>query len=303
MSSGPPAPTAAAVRSACEIEWGLASPSVEPLVGPGLCSETWAVSNGDGRWVAKAIPNDAPHRTARFALGLRIARELASDGFRTGCPRPARNGEVVGEIQGWSVALLEFEPGARLDVTDEGAAVRVGALLGQLHQRLQRLTIAAPPWTPEEDFLSAPSYSLRPGLHDLAAEVVEAARLAADRLRVGWIHGDLNADEILIDPTGGIAVVDWGAVHAAPQLLDLITFHDEDCFPALLRGYFSSCPDAELEREALPALERFHWLRQTAFWGGRMLQPFRDAETKQGYTNEYAFERSYEILVTGRWRH
>ncbi|MGQ0432266.1 MAG: phosphotransferase enzyme family protein [Microthrixaceae bacterium] len=302
MSDSNAIPTVEAVRSRCATGWGLSSPRVRPLPGPGLCSETWLVSQGEDHWVAKAIPGDAAHRTLRFELGLRVAEELGHAGFRVGLPLRTTHGDIIDDIDGWKVALLEFEDGQPFDVTDHETAFETGKLIGRLHQGMQHLGVSAPAWTPEEDFLDAPCYSLRPGLADLAAEVIDAARLAASDLQVGWIHGDLNVDEILVAPSGTIAVVDWGAIHAAPQLLDLITFCDEDCFPALLSGYLESRPEAGTEQRALPALERLHWLRQTAFWGGRMLQPFRDAATKQGFTNDYAFERSYEVLLTGRWR-
>lgn len=291
-----------AVRELAIVRWGLRDPTVTVLGDAGISSLTWLVVDGTSRWAAKAVPEGQAASGLGFEFGLHVADRLAAAEFRTGPPLKTLDGKVVAELEGWRVALLRFENGVPFSVTDLRAARTVGAHLGQLHLHLQPMSRNAARWNPTADLLGAPYLALRPGLEELAGEVVEAAVTAVDGFDIGLIHGDLDADEILLTPERTVAVLDWGSVHVAPQIFDLLTFHDEGCFAELLAGYLEVRPRAHVELEALHELERLHWLRRTAFWGARVLEPFPGAEQRQGFTNEYAFERSYEILLTGEWR-
>jgi Ser/Thr protein kinase RdoA (MazF antagonist) len=259
------------------------------------------MSDGE-RWVAKAAPADAPAGGFGFEHGLEVAETLADSGYRTGRPTRTIDGALVESVEDWSLALLRFEEGRPFSVTDLDEATRVGQHLGGLHRVLQRLRKGRDRWDPATTLVDQRYVALRPGLAQVAAEVVDAALGATAGAEIGLIHGDLEADEILIAADGSTAIVDWGSVQIAPLILDLLTFHDQPCFAALVAGYASVRPEAEIEMRALAALVRLHWLRQTAFWGERVIEPFGDAEQRQGFTNQYGFERSYEILITGKWR-
>jgi Ser/Thr protein kinase RdoA (MazF antagonist) len=291
-----------AVRDLLSTRWGVNSPTVDPLDGPGICSETWSVVAGRQRWVAKAVPSDQSELLVQFERGLGIAETLAEAGFRTGAPTRTGSGNLVEPLEDWYVGLLRFEEGRTFSLSDLDGAQRIGNHVGKLHSELQRSYAGLEYWDPAPELIDRPYVGLRPGLAEVAAEVVNAALEATAASAIGLIHGDLEADEILIAADGSIAIVDWGSVEVAPLILDLLTFHDKECFGALTSGYTAVRPEAEVELRALPELERLHWLRQTAFWGGRVIEPFRDAEQRQGFPNVYGFERSYEILTTGRWR-
>lgn len=266
------------VRRLLATRWRLHDATITVLRGAGICSETWLVADGSQRWVAKASLVASSSSAVGFEFGLRVAEKLGDAGFRAGPPVRTVDGECVADLDGWQLALLAFEDGDPFRVTDLAAATRVGAHFGLLHGQLRRISGGAETWDPAADLIGRPYLALRPGLEELATNVVDTARAATVGFEIGLIHGDLDADEILLAPDGAIAVVDWGSIQVAPQILDLLTFHDEEGFSSLVDGYVSVRPEAEAELEALPELERLQWLRQTAFWGDRLLQPARRPE-------------------------
>ena len=123
------------VRQLLRRSWGLADGSHVARHDGGMGSQTWIVSQGERRWVAKSV---APHLADSFAHGLQVARMLDDAGIRSGAPVPARSGSMtVDTASGDRVALLTWVPGSPLTGTDEAEQRLIGDTLARVHRVLQ----------------------------------------------------------------------------------------------------------------------------------------------------------------------
>jgi len=101
--------------------WGLSDARIQALAG-GMTSAVWAVDDGEGRWVAKAVPAEVADE---FAAGLEIAARLEQAGFAAGAPRPTLDGQITVSVGDWVLALLRRVEGTELTgETDDGIPAR-----------------------------------------------------------------------------------------------------------------------------------------------------------------------------------
>jgi Ser/Thr protein kinase RdoA (MazF antagonist) len=208
----------AAVDAEVLAAWGLEVHEREP-VDVGLNSRVWAARTDAGPLVLKLVSDRDP-----FVAGLEVAERIAAD-VRSGPPLRTRGGQLALETDhGW-LAVLRREPGRPLQLSHEPDRLRWGTRLGELHRRLVDLDVTEPlsvwPW----DWLDIDAGHLRgdPALRDAIARARDVAERYVDRHRpeLGVIHGDPNPQEFLLDHTGDLAVVDWGAVQHGPLVYDM----------------------------------------------------------------------------------
>jgi homoserine kinase type II len=92
------------VRACLAKDWGLPDAEVVAHHG-GMGSATWFVSQGDRRWVAKAV---ASALRAQFVGGLRVAAALAAAGIPAGSPVPTRDRRLMVTVDDRALALLTW---------------------------------------------------------------------------------------------------------------------------------------------------------------------------------------------------
>jgi homoserine kinase type II len=120
------------VRQLLRRFWGLSEGTQVARHDGGMGSQTWIVSQGERRWVAKSV---APHLADSLAHGLEVARMLDAAGIRSGAPAPTRSGSIaVDTPSGDRVALLTWVPGSPLTGADEAEQRLIGDTLARVHR-------------------------------------------------------------------------------------------------------------------------------------------------------------------------
>jgi Phosphotransferase enzyme family len=228
----------ATIEATVRAEWGL-EVRRPASVDIALNSRVWAVRTDTGPVMLKLVGGRDP-----FVAGLEIADRLAVD-MRSGPPVRTRRGQLAVETSDGWLAMLRREPGRPLRLSHESDRRRWGACLGDLHRRLVELDISEPLPTWPWDWLDIDADHLcgDPSLRDAIAK----ARVAAERYvachhpDIGVIHGDPNPQEFLLDRTGDVAVIDWGAAQRGPLLYDVASARrfagSDDSFQVALDAY------------------------------------------------------------------
>jgi homoserine kinase type II len=185
-------------------------------------SQTWIVSDGERRWVAKSV---APHLADSFADGLQAARMLDDAGIRSGAPALALSGSITVDLaSGDRVALLTWVPGRPLTGIDEAEKRLIGDTLARVHRVLRNREVpgAAPfHWVDP----AAAHLELRPWLRPAVTAAVDALTALQNR-RPAWVRGLLHADPApgafrFDHVSGECGIIDWSSAHSGPLLYDL----------------------------------------------------------------------------------
>lgn len=249
----------AAARSevhAALVHLGLRATSVE-LVSPLGTRKgvrfAYRVETADGATV-KARHLDTPAYADRVcALGRGLEPAFA--------PVIARHGSVV--IEEWvdGTALVEVDPTPWYEPA--------GALLGRLHRaRPDAGTTSTRSWTEA----ARSDLALLEDAGELSAREAAAIRARLDSTdpgtaRLGLVHKDFCADNMVIDPTGALRVIDNELLAIEPIGFDLgRTFHlwpmDDVARSAFDRGYRSAGPP--------PSEDPDYWRTVATLLGGRV---------------------------------
>jgi Ser/Thr protein kinase RdoA (MazF antagonist) len=193
--------------------WDLEPSQVEPLVG-GMGSLTWLAASDGWRVVVKTVDG----RDNGFAHGLDFAARLADGGMTTGRPLPSRAGRLAERLEDRVVGVLEYVDGTPLG-QDEDDQRAVGQLLAQVHTMSAVEPGDLESWlgivTQWDDYLDLEPW-IRP-----ACESAVTDALALDGLSWSGLHGDPAAEAFLRQPTGELALIDWGAAMHGPILYDV----------------------------------------------------------------------------------
>lgn len=248
-------------------------------IAEGVSNSNWLIettgTDGTGaRFILTMYERRIDVRELPFFLGL--LDHLAAKN----CPVPAtihdRAGNAYRELDGKSVALIEFLPGVSIDEPTPQQAYAVGQALAQIH-------------TASEDFSATRANDLRPAdwgklfeqCGDDAIAAINPDLLAAiqshlptliddwpEHLPKGTIHADLFPDNVLMlnDTVSGlidfyfacsdIAAYDLAVTHAAWCFSDDGTQFHSDISKGLIGGYLSSRTLTPAEQEALPILAK-----------------------------------------------
>jgi homoserine kinase type II len=93
-------------------------------------------------------------------------------------------------------------------------------------------------------------------------------------LTTGLLHADPGPNSFLIETSGRVAVIDWGAVSWGPLLYDVasprICLQDDTGFGRFLNGYLGTVPLPAEELTALPTFVRFRWAVQVDYFARRI---------------------------------
>jgi thiamine kinase-like enzyme len=86
-----------------------------------------------------------------------------------------------------------------------------------------------------------------------------------EALPQAFVHGNINANNVLLDPKGNVKIVDWEAWGLGPLGFDLITFFEgslaSDAFEVLAERYFDAVAPrfGQAERRYTIALLAVMW--------------------------------------------
>lgn len=158
----------------------------------------------------------------------------------------------------WTVAVLEYVQGTALCDVATADAARAGVLLADLHRALTSHDV---PRVPGQtlDFFAARA---RQWQQTAAAQAVEDlwALTRQGALPWGVVYGD-PSPEVLVEPSGALAVIDWGTPSRGPLVYDVAAWAGHVARvaerPDLARGAFVDAyrarMGAEIPQEALAA--------------------------------------------------
>jgi Ser/Thr protein kinase RdoA (MazF antagonist) len=256
--------------------WGLGDCTQVARHDGGMGSQTWIVSEGKRRWVAKSV---APHLADSFADGLQVARMLDDAGIRSGAPAPALSGSITMDAaSGDRMALLIWVPGRPLTGTDAAEQRLIGDTLARVHRVLRNREVpgAAPfHWVDP----AAAHLGLRPWLRPAVTAAADALTALQNR-QPAWPRGLLHADPApgafrLDVASGQCGIIDWSSAHSGPLLYDLASavmyLGGPTQAAAMTDAYQAAALLTEREvSEGLPVMLRFRWAVQADYFARRI---------------------------------
>lgn len=252
--------------------WEISTPSITSH-DHGMNSRTWFVSDGEGRYVAKAVPAHA-HR--RFVSGLAVASHVQAAGIPAGAAVPTRDGRPFVQGDGHTLALLGFVAGSALLGESEAEQRIIGTTLSRAHRALIGGTVPDADrfhWIdPRAEHLGIRDW-VRPAVVD-ALETWE--RLSPQSLTWGLLHTDPAPEAFLFDSeTGTCGLIDWDTGMIGPLMYDLASavmyVGGTNQASRLISAYLDDqlLQTSEVERTLEPML-RFRWAVQADYFARRI---------------------------------
>jgi aminoglycoside phosphotransferase (APT) family kinase protein len=195
--------------------------TVAPVPG-GASRESWLIESGRGRWFLRRNP-PAGDSFMPLELEYRIVSVAADAGVPV--PRPIAYGEagfLMEHVPGTSVAprVLRRDElaGAR-----ERLAAQLGAALARIHAidsaevgpSTDPALEACALWERTIDEIGEPLPGVEAGLRWLRMHRPSPPE------RIALVHGDFRLGNLIVDPDGLAAVIDWELCHAGDPVEDI----------------------------------------------------------------------------------
>lgn len=262
-----------AISEALWVEYGLRVDRVAPLPGGYLsrCYQVWA---GGERYALKVWRDGEPRPG-----DLLLTERLHEHGLPVPRPRRTLNGALVAASPLGPLCLLSFLPGATPPAwPDWPPAVLedLGATLARVHAATGSLGDAVPP---RDGYDLPPLGAVPPWLRDeWAAQLDRLAALRPSPVTEVLCHTDLAGDNILVDESGRVALLDWElAALAAPEYDLALIARDQPAtgepLAAVLRGYRRAGGDALLSADRVAFFMLRRYLLDAAGRIERILDP------------------------------
>ncbi|HET9999799.1 MAG TPA: phosphotransferase [Ktedonobacteraceae bacterium] len=255
--------------------WPLSEPFTIQRLPGGMTSEIWLIEAEHERFIAKY----AYTTRQAFESGLYAAELVERRGITSGVPLHTKQETLSILVEGrhgqsQPLALLQYVPGERLDLSRPDAASLYGYLLGRTHSILLD---ESGDWCAASlyDFLleETPYIAVQPGLAPLIRQAIEAAREYEKHNKV--THGIIWADAMEIrcgKETGRTGIIDWGAIGRGPLLFD-VALNECWYFPEgtqayrkFIQAYLSEAPISASELEGIKYYKTLLWARQAKFF-------------------------------------
>jgi homoserine kinase type II len=265
--------TPAVLRSLID-DWGLTDPIVSSHAG-GMNSQTWLVTDGSARWIAKTVP---PAARRRFAGGLAVALQAGTSGVPVGSPRSTRSGHSFALIDGQPLALLAFVEGRELDGRTGAQQRTMGRTLGRVHRALIGVEI------PEADRFhwvdpSAPHLAVRSWVRPAVEDALEEwERIPPDSLTWSLLHTDPAPEAFRLDAASGVCgLIDWDTGMFGPLMYDVASAVMYLGGPGRAGSFLSAylaegtITGSEVERSLASTL-RLRWVVQADYFARRIAE-------------------------------
>ena len=238
-------------------------------------NDIYLIRTAETRFVMQAWRSDI-YRPEEVLYELEYMRHLGGNGIHVASPQPAKDGALSFSLEAADglrpVAVFAFAAGAPLSVSP---APERAADLGAHVARLHAASADFKPTTPRlrndaarlRDRLPAQlrMVSARPGEDEFYRRAVDTVAgamdaLASEGLPYGPTHGDIQIENILVDDSGGMTVIDFDDCGEDHLMNDLACFLwrneyqgvDPAIGEAFVRGYERVRPLTDRETALMP---------------------------------------------------
>ena len=267
-------------------------------IAEGVSNSNWLIETSKGRFILTMYERRIDTAQLPFFLGL--LDHLAANGCAVPATIHDKSGAAYRQIDGKSVALIEFLPGVSPTEPTPAQAHAVGAAIAKVH-------VAA------RDYRATRANALTPADSVATLEKCGRERLAqvdaglpaildlAQVIAAGWpkdlpcsiIHSDLFPDNVLMLDDDVIGMIDFYFACEDMMAYDLAVTHAAWCFDksgarfaadvgrALIQGYETIRALEASERDALPILAQGACLRFVASRAEDWLDVPADAQVER----------------------